>query len=179
MVEKFLKMEKWDILNADGTPTGRTTIRGRYNLRPGEYHLVVHIWIMSSNGEFLIQRRADNKKLMPGEWAATGGAAVAGEDSYTAANRELFEELGIPSNKQTLKKLARLKRRNSLLDVWLINTNISSNRLKLQQSEVAEAKWVSRDEFKQMVQNGKFHNYGNEYFKTVFAKIDDMLGVTV
>lgn len=172
-------MEKWDILNADGTTTGKTTLRGRCNLRSGEYHLVVHIWVVSSNGRFLIQRRAESKKLMPGEWAATGGAAIAGEDSYTAANRELFEELGISSNRHTLKKLVRLKRRNSLLDIWFINADIPSGSLKLQQSEVAEAKWVSRGEFEQMIHDGKFHNYGNEYFNTLFDKIDSLLGVTV
>lgn len=170
-------MEKWDVLNADGTFTGKTTLRGRYNLKPGEYHLVVHIWIVSSKGEFLIQRRSDNKKLMPGEWAATGGAAIAGEDSYTAANRELYEELGISSNRQTLKKLAHIKRRNALLDVWFINTDVASDSLKLQADEVAEVRWVSREEFKNMIKNGKFHNYGREYFDTIFNKVDELLGV--
>ena len=172
-------MEKWDILNADGTPTGKTTLRGQCRLRPGEYHLVVHIWIVSSRGDILIQRRSDDKKLMPGEWAATGGAAISGEDSYTAASRELYEELGIPSDRQTLKKLARIKRRNSLLDIWFINTDIESDKLHLQQNEVADAKWVSRKEFEEMIKNGDFHNYGKEYFDTVFEKIDDLLGVTV
>lgn len=170
-------MEKWDILNADGALTGKTTLRGRCNLKPGEYHLVVHIWVVSSRGEFLIQRRSDNKKLMPGEWAATGGAAISGEDSYTAANRELYEELGIPSSRQTLKKIARIKRRNSLLDIWFINTDIDSDKLMLQKDEVAEVRWVSRDEFEGMIDGGKFHNYGKEYFDTVFQKIDDLLGV--
>lgn len=170
-------MEKWDILNADGTPTGKTTLRGRCKLRPGEYHLVVHIWIVSSRGDFLIQRRSESKRLMPGEWAATGGAAITGEDSYTAANRELYEELGVPSNKQTLKKLARIKRRNSLLDIWFINTDIDCNRLRLQENEVAEAKWISREKFKQMIENGEFHNYGKEYFDTLFEKVDSLLGV--
>lgn len=171
-------MEKWDILNADGTPTGKTTVRGRCNLKQGEYHLVVHIWIVSSRGELLIQRRSENKKLMPGEWAATGGAAISGEDSYTAANRELYEELGIPSNKQTLKKLTRIKRRNSLLDIWFINSDIAVNKLRLQENEVSEAKWVSRDVFNQMVNNGDYHNYGKEYFDVVFEKIDELMGVT-
>lgn len=172
-------MEKWDILNADGTHTGRTTLRGQCRLKPGEYHLVVHIWIASSNGRFLIQRRSDNKKLMPGEWASTGGAAIAGEDSYTAANRELYEELGIKSNRETLKMLARIKRRNSLLDIWFINTDISRDSLRLQENEVAEAKWINRDELKSMIDNGEFHNYGKEYFDTVFQKIDDLLRVKV
>ncbi len=165
-------MEKWDILNAEGIPTGKIALRGHSNLRPGEYHLVVHIWIMSSKGDFLIQRRSDQKKLMAGEWAATGGAAIAGENSYTAANRELFEELGIPSNKQTLKKLTRIKRRNSLLDVWFIKTNIKIEQLRLQKDEVAEARWINRDDFKQMIKNGQYHNYGDEYFETVFKEID-------
>ena len=172
-------MEKWDILNSDGEPTGKTTLRGQCNLKPGEYHLVVHIWVVSDRGKFLIQRRSDNKKLMPGEWAATGGAAISGEDSYTAANRELYEELGIPSNKHTLKKLVRIKRRNSLLDIWFINTDIDLSRLRLQKNEVAEAKWISRDEFKSMIANGEYHNYGKEYFDIVFEKIDEQLGVTV
>ncbi len=172
-------MEKWDILNSEGVPLGKTTLRGRCNLNPGEYHLVVHIWIVSSRGEFLIQRRSDSKKLMPGEWAATGGAAIAGESSYTAANRELYEELGIPSNKQTLKKLARIKRRNSLLDIWFINTDIALEKLRLQEDEVAEARWVSSNEFKKMIKNGEYHNYGKEYFDTVFKKIDELTGVTV
>lgn len=172
-------MEKWDILNADGEPIGKTTLRGKCNLRPGEYHLVVHIWVVSSSGDFLIQRRSENKKLMPGEWAATGGAAIAGENSYTAANRELYEELGIPSNKQTLKKLTRIKRRNSLLDIWFINTNIEENELRLQDDEVAEARWVSRDILKIMIKNGEYHNYGKEYFDTIFEKIDQQLEVTM
>lgn len=170
--------ERWDILDENGVPTGKTTVRGGNTLKNGEYHLVVHIWVVSSKGEFLIQRRSPDKKLMPGEWAATGGAAISGEDSYTAANRELYEELGIPSNKQTLKKLARIKRRNSLLDVWLVNTNVDSGSLRLQQDEVADARWVTRAEFMQMVKNGQYHNYGKEYFDTVFQKIDELMEVT-
>ena len=113
-----MSVEKWDVLNSYGRSTGRTILRGRAFLKPGEYHLVVHIWIISPKGKFLIQRRADDKKLMPGEWAATGGAAISGESSFAAAKRELFEELGIKSNRDNLIKLLRLKRKNSFLDVW-------------------------------------------------------------
>ena len=89
--EEQMQTEKWDILNEKGVPTGRTTLRGNYLFKKGEYHLVVHIWIVSEDGRVLIQRRSEKKPLMPGEWAATGGAAKAGEDSFSAASRELFE----------------------------------------------------------------------------------------
>jgi isopentenyldiphosphate isomerase len=174
-----MKTEIWDVLDSDGTPTGKTVARGRYFLKPGEYHLVVHIWIVSTDGKFLLQKRSDRKKLMPGEWAATGGAAISGESSYTAANRELFEELGIASNKQTLKKILRLKRRNSLLDIWLITSDITENDLVLQESEVAEARWVTKDELDNMIKKGLFHNYGKDYFKCVLDAIEANKGVTV
>lgn len=171
--------EKWDILDENGIPTGKTTLRGRNFLRNGEYHLVVHIWIISEDGKFLIQRRSYEKKLMPGEWAATGGAAISGENSFNAAKRELFEELSIKTNEDTLKKILRIKKRNSFLDVWLTVCNTPAEKLVLQESEVAEAKWVTAQELKNMINNGKFHNYGKEYFTKVLEKINNFLGVTV
>lgn len=171
-----MNIEKWDILDQNGKQTGKTTLRGRCILKSGEYHLVVHIWVISSEGKLLIQRRSDSKRLMPGEWAATGGAAISGENSYEAASRELFEELGIKSTPEILKKMFRIKRRNSLLDVWAINCDIPASELTLQQSEVAEAKWVSETALKQMIRSGEFHNYGKEYFDKVFENIKNYRG---
>lgn len=174
-----MKTEIWDVLDAQGNLTGRTVARGRCFLKPGEFHLVVHIWIISNDGRFLLQKRSDRKKLMPGEWAATGGAAISGENSFAAAKRELYEELGIASNEQTLKKILRLKRRNSLLDVWLITSDLLENELTLQESEVAEARWVTKQELEDMIKKGLFHNYGKDYFKCVLQAIEANKGVTV
>ncbi len=160
-------MEKWDILNKNGEKTSRVAIRGKTVLGTGEYHLVVHIWIVDDNGSYLIQRRSKQKKLMPGEWAATGGAAVSGEDSFTAAARELKEELGISSDRESLKFLKRIKRRNSFVDIWVINTSVSVDELELQQGEVDEARWVSKNELKKMIENGNFHDYGKYYWSVV------------
>ncbi len=171
--------ERWDVLDETGKVSGKTVLRNKARLGPGEYHLVVHIWVISSDGRILIQRRSDTKKLMPGEWAATGGAAIAGEDSFTAAGRELFEELGIKSNKDTLKKVLRLKRRNSLLDVWMIGCDLPIDALSLQESEVAEAKWVTVEEFKSILKENKFHNYGRDYFEKVLEKIEEFKGANI
>lgn len=161
-----MKPEIWDVLDENGRHTGKTALRGDGILQPGEYHLVVHIWIVSPQGELLIQRRAESRKLMPGEWAATGGSALAGENSETAARRELYEELGITAH--DMRFITRIKRRSSLLDVWLTVDDTPAERLMLQTSEVAEAKWVTENGLKKMIENGEFHNYGSEYFETVF-----------
>ena len=89
-----MNVELWDVFDSFGNPTGKKIARGTGILKPGEFHLVVHIWVVSSDGRVLIQRRSDERKLMPGEWAATRGAAIAGESSFQAVKRELFEELG-------------------------------------------------------------------------------------
>ena len=161
-------MEKWDILNSSGEATGKTAVRGNYFMRPGEYHLVVHIWVISKEGEFLIQRRSDDKKLMPGEWAATGGSAISGESSYCAAQRELLEELGISCTQRLCKKMGRIKKRNSFVDIWFTVSDADIASLNLQTSEVAEARWVSEDTLRKMVEDRKFHNYGKEYFDMIF-----------
>ena len=58
-------MEVWDILDKEGNPTGKTVQRKKVCLMKGEYHMVVHIWILGSDGRVLIQRRSLTKHLMP------------------------------------------------------------------------------------------------------------------
>lgn len=168
-------MEKWDILNSLGETVGKIAVRGKTPLRSGEYHLVVHIWVISSDGKFLVQRRSDTKKLMPGEWAATGGSAICGETSFCAAQRELLEELGLRLIARQSKCMARIKKRNAFVDVWFTKSDTEINELALQSSEVACAKWVNRKELEKMVESGEFHNYGDEYFATVFKCAEDFL----
>lgn len=170
-------MEQWDIFDKNGQTTGKTVTRGRITLDKGEYHLVVHIWIIGSDGRLLIQRRSDSKPLMPGEWAATGGAAIAGESSLDAAKRELYEELGIETNNDQMSLIHRIVRKNSFVDIYLVRTDIPVCDLKLQTSEVAEAKWVHRNKLRHMIRNGDFHNYGKDYFDVLFSSFNKKTAV--
>ena len=164
-------MEKWELLDADGHPTGKIITRGE-PLLDGQYHLVEHIWIVDSKGRILLQRRADHLRLMAGMWAATGGSAVAGEDSESAARRELFEELGIRTAAGELVYGGRMRRRNSFTDIWLLYRDIDPATLRLQKEEVAEARWATPDELVQMLNNRTFHHYGSAYFQFVFRAIE-------
>lgn len=163
-------MEKWDLLDAQGNATGRTIVRGE-RLQAGQYHLVVHIWVVDSHGRLLIQKRAAHLRLMPGMWAATGGSAVAGEDSATAARRELAEELGILTYPNELTYLGRLRRRNSHCDLWMLRSDTPVQALHLQKEEVARAMWVTWDRLMEMVRQRRFHNYGRTYFRWLFHHI--------
>ena len=163
-------MEKWDLMDAQGNATGRTIVRGE-RLLAGQYHLVVHIWVVDDAGHLLIQKRAPWLRLMPNTWAATGGSAVAGEDSETAARRELAEELGLLTAPGELTYMGRLRRRNSHCDLWLLHAAPPVESLHLQREEVSRAMWVSRERLMDMVRRRRFHNYGRTYFRFLFHHI--------
>lgn len=163
-------MERWDLLNEHGDPTGKTMVRGA-RMHAGQYHLVVHIWIVDGRGRILLQRRADTRRLMPGVWAATGGSAIAGEDSETAARRELQEELGIATAAGEMTRVGRLRRRNAFTDVWLLKRDVKDADIVLQTEEVAEVRWVTEQELRVMIVKGDFHHYGRPYFDTVMTAL--------
>ncbi|MBE6779302.1 MAG: NUDIX domain-containing protein [Ruminococcaceae bacterium] len=164
-------MEKWDLLDENGNPTGATITRGE-QLRPGQYHLVEHIWIVDTKGRILIQQRAPHLRLMPGVWAANSGSAISGEDSESAARRELFEELSIRTMPGELIYGGRMRRRNSFTDLWILYRDIDPSTLRLQKEEVARVRWVEPEELCDMIANRTFHHYGTAYFQFVFRAIE-------
>lgn len=162
-------MEFWDILDETGKKIYRAPVKPPMSLKPGEYHLTVHVWVKNDKGEFLIQRRADSREILPGVWAATTGSALSGETSANAAVRELYEELGVKAVPEQLKFKKRFLRETSIADLWVMQANIPLTRLVLQREEVAQAKWVDAKELRFMLAQGVFFDYGKEYFDVVFG----------
>ena len=118
-------MELWDLYNENREPTNRIHIRGE-KIPDGFYHLVVHVWIKNSKGEYLISQRAASRPTFPLMWECVGGSVVTGEDSLAGALREAKEEVGIdlpPDRGHLLISRVRsdiLSRKpDRFLDVWL------------------------------------------------------------
>ncbi len=151
-------MELWDIYDKCFEKTGKLHIRGN-KLEAGQFHLVVSIFPINSKNQVLVQKRNPNLKLMPGEWAATGGSAITGESPFEAAKRELKEELGIDATVENAEMIALFKRIDSFTSLWVVHIDVDRSELKLQEEEVADAKWVTIQEFQKMVRDGIFHNY--------------------
>lgn len=62
----------------------------------GLMHRSVHLVIVNSRGQVLLQKRSVKKDSHPGFWdISVGGHVDAGEDYDTAAVRELREEMGV------------------------------------------------------------------------------------
>ncbi len=151
-------MELWDVYDHCFRKTGKLHERGN-PLGPGEYHLVVAIFPVNSDGQVLIQKRNASLKLLPGIWAATGGSAIQGEDAWDACRRELMEELGIAATRENAELIAMFKRIDSYNAVWLIHTDVKAEELSLQAEEVSDARWVTLAELKAMAKEGEFHYY--------------------
>jgi len=160
-----MSVELWDVLDEHGNKTGRLHKRGK-PLQPGESHLVVHIWIVNQKAEFLISKRALNAEMWPSMWHTTGGAAVAGDDSLTAALRETKEELGVdldPNNGQLFKQHSRPCKQDIgafvLMHAWLFRQEVDIASVLCQPEEICDAMWASKDEIRQLVAENKFYPY--------------------
>jgi 8-oxo-dGTP diphosphatase len=154
------KLELWDILDENGSPTGRVVERGK-PMNQDEYHLVVDIWIRNQSGEYLISKRTPNKH-MPNMWETTGGSAIVGDNSLQAALREVSEELGVSLPPAKGKCLFRLKRQHrdfpDFVDVWLFEHDMDITQVVYQPDEVCDAKWATPQTIRSMIQSGEFAN---------------------
>lgn len=154
-------MEYWDIYDINRNKTGKIIKRGERMLE-GEYHLIVHIWIKNSNNQFLVQQRSENVKN-PLIWSTTGGSAISGEDSYTAALREVKEELGINLEEEQgyLFDVDIYEEDNQkyISDTYLYFIDVDEKQLHLQKEEVRQVKYLSIPEIKEMMDKGEFFIY--------------------
>jgi isopentenyldiphosphate isomerase len=154
-------IELWDVLDSYGNKTGRLHERGSGVMNSGEYHLVVHVWVINSKNEFLISKRASNKKPYPNMWECTGGSAVAGDDSITTAIKEVNEELGIvleEKNGQIFKRYIRGWENGSgdFIDVWLFRQEVDLKNIIFQPKETCDAMLAGADTINQMIEDSLF-----------------------
>jgi isopentenyldiphosphate isomerase len=163
-------MELWDLLDRNRMKTGKTITRGE-EMRKEDYHLVVHVWIMNDEGEFLIQQRQPWKIGWPNSWdCAAAGSAVVGDTSKQAVIREVKEELGIDLDRRELEHLFTIQFKNGFDDIWFVKQNMGIESLKLQVEEVQDAKWVSFETIQQMIVDGTFIPYS--YLEVLIEFID-------
>lgn len=162
-------MELWDLYDIDHAALGRTMVRGTPQ-EAGTYRLVIHICILNSRGEMLIQQRNTAKRSWPGLWdISISGSVISGEDSRTAAARELREELGIVRNFSSERPLITLGFPGRFDDFYLVHGDYDASKLHLQAEEVSAVRWASRDEIIRMMDEGTFVPYQRGLIDIMFA----------
>ena len=149
--------ELWDVYDKDRRLTGRAHRRGDL-LNPGEYHLCVEIWQQNSQGEFLITRRAPNKGF-PLMWETTGGSALMGDDSLTAALREVKEETGLTLLPENGKLISTTQGSDWFKDVWFFRQDADIRDVVLQEGETCDARYASIEEILALQESGEMVSY--------------------
>ena len=145
----------WDIYDINKNKTGRTAQRDVYKFKEGEYHIVVTGIIINSKNKILISKRAEHKKF-GGMWECNGGSILAGETSLEGIIRELKEELGLEFSKKEaifLKGIRSDKVACDFKDLWLFRKDVELEKLTFKDGETTEAKWVTIEEFMEMINN--------------------------
>ncbi len=144
--------EWWDVLDAQGRPTGRTYRRGAADWPQGRFHLVVATCVALADGRLLTTQRAARKDF-PLTWELPGGSALAGESSRDAALRELREETGVSLTATDLRIVGRHMETTALMDLY-VAVLANEPRLTLDRAEVAAAEWVSPQRFTDLRDRG-------------------------
>ena len=169
-------MEYFDLYDSERRKTGQVLSRGAA-MPEGAYRLVVHACIFNAAKRMLIQRRQPFKEDWAGLWdVSVGGCAVAGEDSRQAVHREVCEELGLDIDFSSLRPALTVNWSHGFDDIYIVHREVSPESLHLQESEVAEVRWATRDEIHAMIAEGTFIPYFDELIDLLFAKASNAGG---
>lgn len=155
-------MEKVDIYDQEGWPTGQVKTKDAAH-SDGSWHRAIHVWIVNSNGQLLIQRRALQKEVNPNKWgvSSVGGHISAGETAINTAIRETQEEINLAIQESELEFLFTTPHQkilndgtyigNHFNDSFLVEKDIDLSLLKLQPEEVSEVKIIHFTELEKQI----------------------------
>ncbi len=129
-------------------------------------HLAFSCYLFNEAGQFLLTRRAVSKRTWPGVWTNTCcGHPMPGEPMSGSVLRRLRDELGISTAKLTLvlprfryqARMANGVLENEVCPVYAAYTADLSGQSPPDPdpAEVADARWVDWDEFRDAVRTGQ------------------------
>ena len=159
MIKLSKIMEYIDIYNSDGKPLGIKKSREEAHNK-GLWHKGVHIWIINSKGEILIQKRSPNVANHPNKWdISAAGHISAGEDDIAAAIKETKEEIGLSLSSEDFKHIGTVRKmssregyvNNEINPVYIVRMDLDPSKIKKQKEEVSEVKFVSHKELQGLI----------------------------
>ena len=145
-------MEYRDLYNKDRNLTGKTISKGE-PIPKGYYIKIVVCFMENSEGKFLMQKRSLQKD---GLWATTGGHPKSGEDSLTGMHTEILEELDLDINPNELKLVVTNQDDKHICDIYYLKKDINLNDITMQESEVADVKYLTLEEIEDLYEKGEF-----------------------
>ena len=145
--------ELLDVYDKNKKLTGKIIDRKSIELlNDNEYVITVHCFIINLSNQILVTQRSLTKNR-GGKWEETHGALRSGETSVEGIKRELKEEIGLDVQISELRLIKTFIRKNKIRDVYILKKNIPLKKIKLNDGEVMNCKYVDLEEFKKMIKN--------------------------
>lgn len=162
-----MSKELIDVLNENGVKTGEVAERDEVH-RKGLWHRSIVVAIVNEKNEILLQQRSDNKEKNAGMWdISVAGHVSSGQDSLSAAMREIDEEVSIHLDYdidinsfrymfsyKTQKKYSNDFIENQFYDFFILRKEgLTIEDITIQESELQAVKFVTVNELITMCDN--------------------------
>ncbi len=155
--------EQLDILTPEGVPTGQVAPYSKIHAQ-GAWHQTVHVWILTPDGQLLMQLRGPKMDICPNTWdISSAGHVIAGESLEQGARREIQEETGLQISADQLERIGQVKNdsqpaatsaNREFQTIYLIRQPIELGALRPQASEITKFRLTPWRELQRQVAAG-------------------------
>lgn len=162
-----MSTELIDVLDENGVLTGEVLPRNEVHRR-GLWHRAIVVAILNEKNEILLQQRSANKEKNAGMWdISVAGHISAGQDSLSAAAREISEEVSVLLGYRTEikdfrymycfrkeQKISDDFTERQFYDFFILRTSgLDDKTLFFQKEEVQAVKFVDLATIQKMTEN--------------------------
>ena len=166
-----------DVLDENGVKTGRIATRDEVH-RLGLWHRCIAVAILNDKNEILLQRRAHSKDKNPDMWdISVAGHISAGQDSLSAAAREINEEVSINLGRyidiSDFRYMFCFRREqifnedyidSQFFDFFILRRpDLRLENIKLQESEVQDIKFCTMSKLRELIERHELVERDAEY----------------
>lgn len=156
-----------DVLDENGIKTGAVATRNQVH-QDGLWHRCIVVAILNDKNEILLQQRSHNKNKNPDMWdISVAGHISAGQDSLSAAAREINEEvsvnLGHHIDIKDFRYMFCFRKEQEVNETYidrqffdffvLRQPNLQLNDIEIQTSEVQAVKFCTMSELRTLIEN--------------------------
>jgi len=145
--------EIFDVVDEDDTVIGKIT-RGQTYKNKNLIHRSIYVAVFNSKGELFMQQRSAAKDTDPGKWTISCTGHVSVGDTYEkAAERELFEELGVKLHLEYIDKF--LVRYPIETEMTVFYKAYSSGPFILQPKEIRQGRFFDKKQLRLKIEKGE------------------------
>ncbi len=162
-------MEYFDVLDKNRNFLNYIKQRGSI-LENNEYNQGAELWIINDNN-ILMTKRSLNKSH-PGNWEVPGGCSQAGETTTETIIREIKEEIGINIQSNNIQYIFTHLYKNQFVDIFTSSFEINIKNTNLQSEEISDIKFISKNNFYEMIENKQIVPSVLERFVLIKEKLD-------